>query len=194
MELSPRLYHWLVRPPSWTKRYIHNVINRHFDLGNKVVLDFGSGVGSNCLLSAPDKYMGLERCPRRVSFASRMYPEYRFYRFEGGELPAPSMFFDYILIVAVLHHISTPEVYEYIQEFRRVLKPSGKVLVMEPCLSEKSQVENWFMKNFDRGQYLHNKQGYLEMFHNHRFETDVLSCFRKLFLYNEMFFAAKPKY
>ena len=127
MELSPRLYHWLVRPQWLTKRYIHDVINDHFDLRNKAVLDFGSGVGSNCRLVAPDKYIGLERCPKRVRFSSRMYPEYRFYRFEGGELPAPSMYFDCILVVAVLHHISSPELCEYMQEFRRILKPDGKV-------------------------------------------------------------------
>jgi SAM-dependent methyltransferase len=194
VELSPRLYHLLVRPPSWTKRYIHNVINRHFHLQNKIVLDFGSGVGSNCPLVSPDKYIGLEPCPKRVGFASQMYPEYQFYRFEGGDLPTPNLYFDYILVVAVLHHISSSDLYEYIQEFRRILKPDGKVLILEPCLSDESSARNWFMKNFDKGKYIRNEKAYLDMFHHHHFETEVLSRFRKIFLYNELFFAAKPKY
>ena len=193
MELTPRLYQYLVRPSWWTKRYIHDTIQRYFTLHNKAVLDFGSGVGSNCCLVTPETYVGIDICPERVRFASRMYPEYRFYHFEGGRLPTPSMYFDYILVVAVLHHIPTLELCEHIKEFRRTLKPDGIIVIMEPCLSETSLVTNWFMKNFDKGQYIRNEQEYLELFHSHRFETDVLSRFRKLFLYNELFFIAKPK-
>ena len=49
------------------------------------------------------------------------------------------------------------------------------------------------MKRFDKGQYIRNEQDYLEIFQKNRFETDVLSRFRKLFLYHELFFTAKPK-
>lgn len=122
-----------------------------------------------------------------------MYPGYRFCYLDDVELPAPSMYFDYILVVAVLHHISSQELCEYIKEFRRILKPDGKVVIMEPCLFEKFKSTNWFMKSFDKGQYIRNEQGYLEIFQNQRFETDVLSRFRKLSLYNELFFTAKPK-
>ncbi|WAH37548.1 class I SAM-dependent methyltransferase [Alicyclobacillus dauci] len=194
MELSPQLYHLLVRPPLWTKRYIHNVINRHFQLQNQIVMDFGSGVGSNCQLADPDKYIGLEICPKRVKFASQIYPQYRFVHFNGGALPTPTEYVDCILIVAVLHHISSREVSEYIREFRRILKPDGKILVMEPCLREQSRASNWCMKNLDKGKYIRDEQGYLDMFHSHRFETNVLRRFRKLVLYNELFFAARPKY
>lgn len=43
-ELSPRLYQRLVRPPGFTKRYVHDVIREYYSFGNQVVLDFGAGL------------------------------------------------------------------------------------------------------------------------------------------------------
>jgi SAM-dependent methyltransferase len=192
MELSPRLYHWLVRPPWLTRRYIHDVIRNHFDFQNKTVLDFGAGVGSNCRLFCPDRYLGVEPCQQRVKLALRMNPGYCFSRLEGNWLPAPSETFDYILVVAVLHHLSSPQLRNYVTEFRRVLKRGGQMIVMEPCLSKHADLRNWVMIRIDRGKYIRSEEEYQRVFADSGYETKVLRRFRKLLLYNELFFTATP--
>lgn len=150
-------------------------------------------MGSNCCLADSDNYVGFEYCPKRVRFATKLHTEYRFCKLVDGELPVPSAYFDYILVIAVLHHVSSSQLCKYVTEFRRTLKPGGTVIVMEPCLSKQSRMTNWFMRSLDRGQYLRDEPGYLEIFHRQGFETEVLSRFRKVLLYKELFFAATPK-
>lgn len=138
MELSPKYYHRFVRPKWLTKKFIHNIILDDFDFRNKRVLDFGSGVGSNSTMFAPDQYQGYDIDPTRVDYARRFYPKYKFHVLNSRQFPIDDRSIDYILVIAVLHHVPTNELHGYLQEFRRVLKPYGKVLVLEPCYFHQS--------------------------------------------------------
>ena len=50
MELSPFFYHKLIRPKWINQIYIQNKIEKHLNLYEKDVLDFGAGTGANCTL------------------------------------------------------------------------------------------------------------------------------------------------
>jgi len=78
-------------------------------------------------------YLGIDTNPQRVDYARRLYPEYTFKVLRGNKLPVSSDSFDNILVIAVLHHMPSAELSNYLPEFRRVLKPGGAVLVIEPC-------------------------------------------------------------
>lgn len=193
MELSPQLYHLFVRPRWVTKMYVSNMIGSRFDFDNKSVLDFGSGIGSSSYLFDSANYLGVEPDPRRVAYARRLHPGYQFRVLEENRLPVADQSVDYILIIAVLHHIPMADLPRYLEEFRRVLKPYGKILVMEPCFFQHSPFNNWFMSFFDKGKYIQSEDGYLNVFGNHRYQVEKLKQFKKLFLYNELFFSAVPK-
>lgn len=193
MELSPYLYQLFVRPSWFTKRYIHDVIRNHFDFNGKTVLDFGAGTGSNCGLFTPDRYLGLDTDCKRVGYAKRLNPGYRFFHLSGSRLPVTPASLDYILVVAVLHHVSLPQIRTYLLEFRRVLKPSGKIIVMEPCFVNNVPLRNWFMACFDRGKHIRHEKGYIDIFEDQHYEVEVLRRFNKCFLYNELFLMARPK-
>jgi SAM-dependent methyltransferase len=164
MDVAPLLYHRFVRPKWMTRKYIHDPIEGNFDLKNKRVLDFGAGTGANCNICTPDTYHGVDPDHRRVRFASRLYPGYRFSVFQDGILPAEDQSHDFVMIVAVLHHIAREEIRRYMAEFRRILKPGGKVVAIEPCLWEQTPFSNWFMQRFDKGDYIRNERDYLELF------------------------------
>lgn len=193
MELSPQLYHLFVRPRWVTKLYVSKIIGPRFDFTHKNVLDFGSGIGSSSWLFNPVNYMGIEPDPRRVAYARRMYPGYQFHVLNENRLPVADQSMDYILIIAVLHHIPLAELPAYLDEFRRVLTPGGKILVMEPCFFHNSRFNNLFMSFFDKGKYIQNEDGYLNLFGSHRYQVEKLHQFKKLFLYNELFFSAVPQ-
>ncbi|MEH7383378.1 class I SAM-dependent methyltransferase [Bacillus sp. JJ1533] len=190
MQLSPRIYHSLVRPKWFTKLYIQNQIQQHFDLSNKKVLDFGAGTGANCTLCTPEHYFGIDPDSNRIEFAKRLNKNYRFETFTGNQLPADDDSFDLILIIAVLHHIPPEMVCSYVKEFKRILKPNGRIIVIEPCLFDKSPISNWFMRTNDKGEYILREEEYLNYFTNEKFQYEVLKKFKKCFLYNELYFSA----
>lgn len=190
MELSPRLYHWFVRPKLFTKLYINNVLQTSFDFKNKNVLDFGCGIGSSCSIFEPSHYLGIDPDWKRVEYAKRLYPNYQFDVITGKQLPINHCLLDYIVIVAVLHHISSEEILNYIQQFKSVLRPFGQILVIEPCLVKSSHLSNSLMKHFDNGSYIRDQESYLELFETNNFLTTVIKRFEKFF-YNELFFSAR---
>lgn len=157
-----------------------------------MVLDFGCGTGANCGMSHVDRYCGIDLDSKRIQFAKRLFPHHTFMVFDGKRIPVPDQTIDLILIVAVLHHISNELVKDYLHEFRRVLKPGGNLAVIEPYLCQENRFSNWFMTRYDDGNYIRNEKDYLRMFINQQYDCQVLIKFRKCFLYNEIFFTARP--
>jgi len=194
MELSPKMYHWFVRPKWFTERYNNTIksLLADFNFDNKEVLDFGCGIGSISSIFNPENYLGIDCDARRISYARHRYPQYRFEATRDNNLPIQNKSKDYILIMAVLHHISSQGLSEYLGEFRRVLKPDGKIIVIEPCFFEKFHLSNWCMSSFDRGKYIRNEGEYLKIFHGHNYKTEVIKRFKKCF-YNEIFFTAAAR-
>lgn len=191
MELSPMLYHRIIRPKWITKMYIHNKIEKHVNFADKRILDFGAGTGANCTLSKPEHYIGIDPDENRINFAKRLYPDYQFSVLHGDQFPIDNHSIDMILIVAVLHHIPPQQVGEYMKEFRRVLsQKDGQIIIIEPCFFNKTYLSNWFMKNNDNGAFIQTEDGYLNYFKDQGFTCEVVHRYRKCFLYNELFFVA----
>ncbi|AKF96379.1 hypothetical protein J5TS2_24210 [Brevibacillus halotolerans] len=140
-----------------------------------------------------EHYYGIDTDVNRVQFAKRLYPNHTFTVFDGKRIPMHNQTVDLLLIVAVLHHISNEQISEYLSEFHRVLKPDGKIIIIEPYLSRKKKFNNWFMTRYDDGEYIRNEDDYLQLFNNQRYDCTVLKKFQKLLLYNEIFFTAVPK-
>lgn len=192
MELSPILYHCFVRPRWLTKLYIDNIIKSNFDFYNKTVLDFGCGIGSSSSMFTPTNYLGIDPDPKRVDYARHLYPEHRFDVLQEKRLPVVNKSVDYILIIAVLHHIPSEELSDYLQKFHRVLKSYGKILVIEPCFFKNSHFNNHFMAFFDNGKYIRNMDGYFQLFYDNNYQINTVKRYKKLSFYNELFFSAVP--
>lgn len=184
MDLSPTWYHWLVRPTWFTQRCIHRHLLEHFCFQDQAVLDFGSGVGSNCVLFSSEKYVGMDIDERRVTYATKKYPNYRFIHFHEDKVPFQGQSFDYILMVAVLHHISSDKIAKYLNALTKILKPDGKMIILEPCFMPRYRYRNWFMKIIDRGKFIRDQDGYQSLFESHDYGVQCLRTFQKLGFYN----------
>lgn len=163
-----------------------------FHVDGRYILDFGSGTGANCSMFDPAHYIGVDPDSNRIHYSRKIYPNHTFHVLSDHRLPAENESVDYILIVAVLHHICSEEISDYMSEFRRILKPSGIIIVMEPCLCSNKPICSRFMKWLDKGDFIRNEQEYLSLFADHDFECTVRKKFRKCLLYNELFFSAMP--
>ncbi|RYM06878.1 class I SAM-dependent methyltransferase [Sporolactobacillus sp. THM7-7] len=190
-ELSPRLYHWIVRPSGFTRKHIHSNLQEHFIYTGKTVLDFGAGTGANCSVFDCEYYVGVDLDRERVQFARQKYPEYTFYPLKSYRLPVDSQSVDYIIIIAVLHHIAHGDILRYLDEFKRVLKKDGTILVLEPYLNQHKPLANRLMSWLDKGKYIRDDQGYINFFRTAGYECRVLKHFTKGLIYNELFFSAR---
>ncbi|KRE29679.1 methyltransferase type 11 [Paenibacillus sp. Soil522] len=141
----------------------------------------------------PSNYVGMDPDAKRVNYAKRLYPDHTFQVLDSKRFPFDNESVDYILIIAVLHHISSDEISSYMKEFQRILKPNGTIVVMEPCLCKKNTLCNWFMNWYDNGEYIRNEEEYIRLFSDHNYDCKVIKRFRKCFLYQELFFSVKPK-
>lgn len=191
MELSPILYNSFIRPKWFSKLFIQNIMTPHFDFKGRIILDFGSGTGSNSLMFSPQSYLGVDVDCNRVAYAKKHYPGYRFAVLDSHLIPVPANSVDYIVIIAVIHHIPTSDIFPYFREFERILKPSGLILILEPCLRNNTNFNNRFMQFFDNGKFIRHEDEYLEIFHKLSFKTEIKRRFTRLF-YNELFFTASP--
>jgi len=190
MELMPAVYRFIIRPSWFTKHYIKSSILNEFDFNDKFVLEFGCGVGTNSKMFRPHLYLGVDCDMKRVDYASRLFQEYNFATIDGPQIPLQDKAVDYVLIISVLHHIPTDLLADYLEEFRRLLKDDGTVVVMEPCFHERSDFCNTLMSFFDKGKYIQYENGYLSLFEKKAFKTCILKTFTQLCVYRKILFSA----
>lgn len=189
MELSPRIYNWLVRPGWYNKKFTKKVLKNKYIFDDKMILDFGCGIGSNCFLFKPGNYLGVDINKRRIEYAKYINPRYNFELLDN-KIKSSKNSIDIILLIAVLHHIPDSNIAAIIKEFKRILKyPSGIILVMEPCFFEEKLLNNYYMKLFDRGKYIRNREGYFKIFKNNNFLIRNEEIISKI-AYKELFFSA----
>jgi ubiquinone/menaquinone biosynthesis C-methylase UbiE len=140
----------------------------------------------------PDGYIGIDCDDKRIAYARHLHKEYKFISYQANKISVDDRSIDYILIRAVLHHIPSNLISEYLQEFSRVLKSDGQIIVIEPCFFRGSNFRNRYMSFFDKGKYIRNELEYVSLFHQQNYETKIIDRFSKSLMYNEIFFTAKP--
>lgn len=138
----PRLYDWLVRVITLGRE--GRLRQRMLDLADlrpgDMILDVGSGTGT-LLIAAAERagplaaLHGLEPAAEMVAHARRKAEAHRVSLevIEGSadSLPYPSTSFDTVFCTMVLHHLPGPMQGVAIREMRRVLRPGGRVVIVD---------------------------------------------------------------
>ncbi|MDF2945174.1 MAG: hypothetical protein K0S01_4032 [Herbinix sp.] len=192
MELSPKTYRYIVRP-KWFSNYLFNKsIGSTFNFTNKNILDFGCGIGAYSVMFHPKNYIGIDKNEQRINYAKQLYPNHNFLSLKGNILPLPDASIDFIIIISVLHHIPSKTISNYLQEFRRVLKQTGIILIIEPCMFINSKLSNWAMLHLDKGNFIRMEKEYVELFQQSNYNTKTLKKYKQLVLYNKILIIASP--
>lgn len=117
---------------SWSnfrQKPIRNLENLNWETGK--ILDIGCGNCRNLLPFKKLECYGVDFSPKMIENAKKFCKKNNLnVNLKKGnvvKLPFKNNFFDYILSIAVLHHLKNPEL--GIKEIYRVLKPKGQVYI-----------------------------------------------------------------
>ena len=115
-----RRYTW-----SWVNEFVSNIPNE------ERIIDIGCGTGRNMMIEIPGKthiYHGIDMCEKFVEICKRQHLNV----IKGSivDIPHEDNSFDYILCIAMFHHLSTVERrMKALYEMKRILNPGGKILL-----------------------------------------------------------------
>jgi ubiquinone/menaquinone biosynthesis C-methylase UbiE len=137
------------------------IIRDFFDLRtNKQILDIGCGTGEFSGLFKNLDYCGIDISASYINYAAAKNKG-NFQVMDATHLKFSNNSFDYVLIMAVLHHLTDTEVDQVLSEAKRVLKPNGKILIMEDAkIKEMDNLIINFFQKFDKGRYIRTPAGY----------------------------------
>jgi len=145
------------------KKIIREVFN--LNSGNKI-LDIGCGTGEFAGLFSKCDYCGIDISDKYIKYAAKKNKG-NFKVMDATSLRFSDNSFDYVLIMAILHHLDDNNVNKLLLEAKRVLKPGGKILIMEDAKVEK--LENLlikFIQKFDKGEFIRTPEQYKNIIKN----------------------------
>lgn len=132
------------------------------------VLDIGCGPGISAgLFKQCPNYVGVDINPLYTDYAARKYRK----RFITADVCAdfnPGEEFDWVLINSLFHHIPDEAVRRVLMTARRVLKPNGKVLLID--LVDSTDTIAKTLLDLDRGRFIRSLE---------KLQDIVDSCFHR---------------
>jgi len=114
--------------------------------GTEYVLDVATGTGHTAFALAPQaaKVVALDLTPQMLAAAQQAATErhlhtIRFLEGNAQAIPCEDHSFDIVTCRQAAHHF--PDVYQSIREWARVLKPGGKLLLVDPVAPEEPELD-----------------------------------------------------
>lgn len=101
------------------------------------ILDIGCGEGvlARQLAQAGAAVTGIDPLEGAIARARELVPQARFETAGAEALPFPDQAFDVAVMVNSLHHVPIAAMSQALRESTRVVKPEGRVIVLEPLCS-----------------------------------------------------------
>lgn len=118
--------------------------------GDKI-LDVGCGTGRYAPIFG-DHYFGVDNNLQYVEFAKRHAPG-NFFAGDGRQASFSDNVFSHVISVGVFHHLSDEAVMATIKEMKRVLRPGGRILVIDPVWPAKYNTVGYILFYLDRGKH-----------------------------------------
>jgi ubiquinone/menaquinone biosynthesis C-methylase UbiE len=140
----------------FSQNYIRSVV------GDRI-LDIGCGPADILAYLPEVEYVGFDASDKYINTAKKRYGNKG--SFIRGLVSANNLeyqsYFNIVLVMGVLHHLSDPEVKHLFELAHTVLKPKGRLICIEPCfVDNQSHCARWIISK-DRGQNVRNKEDYL---------------------------------
>lgn len=103
---------------------------------SETVIEVGAGTGNFLsLFKGGSLLLGIDAVPGMLAQARTHYPDLLAAGGDGRCLPLPSDSFDLVVCAQMLHHVHKP--LEILQEMKRVVRPSGRLLVIDQVAPDK---------------------------------------------------------
>lgn len=148
--------------------------------GDRVV-DIGCGTG-DLLAYLPDvEYVGYDISDVYIAAARKRFgPRGTFHcrLLTSSELDAMPAF-DIALAVGLLHHLDDNEARAFVQMAKRALKPGGRLITIDPCLTEGQNRIARVLVKADRGQNVRDLDGYMSLVEDSFGQADATVAHRR---------------
>lgn len=166
------------------------------------ILDFGCGPGIliNAMkkVNSKAKYTGIDVSDKAISQAKKRHPDSKFFTVaDGQKLPLKDKSVDFIISTDVIEHVyNTKKAFE---EFYRVLKPGGKILLTTPyhgLLKNIVIVFFAFEKIFDPFKNhirFYTKKSLFHAFTKHNFKIEKHGYFGRFYPFSRAMFVLARK-
>ena len=153
-------YQSLIGAPECHRRFIHEMVR---PISGERVLDIGCGVGAS-LRYMPDSvdYLGVDISEPYIARAKADSGlRGKFICADITTLDAGVLgMFDRAFCFGVLHHLSDIMVAQAVNFVRRVVKPGGVFVSIDPCYVPGQHVIAKFINDHDRGEYIRDPAGF----------------------------------
>ena len=131
------------------------------------VLDIACGPGAFSVLFDADVYVGVDINQRYIEYAQRQYKG-TFHVMDARHIEFSDDSFDGVLVYGLLHHLDDDDAREVLKGVARVLKPSGRALIIEDGPSEsRLNVVGHLLHRIDNGHFIRSAEEYRTLMNVH---------------------------
>ncbi len=124
------------------------------------VLDVACGPGAFSKLFPADGYVGVDMNERYIRYAQRHYPG-TFQIMDARKLHFDDDTFDDVLVYGLLHHLDDADARAVLEGISRVLKPSGRVLIIEDIPTEsRLNLIGHLLHRIENGHFIRTAEKY----------------------------------
>ena len=145
--------------------YIEKILNKEINNRSKKIkiLDIGCGSGEISRFFNNLDYIGIDVNPDYIEFARKIYKK-NFEVMNAQKLRFKKRYFDYVVIIGVLHHIDDKNCNLILNEIKRVIKDTGKIIIIEDVNTQsKIDLLGNIIRKLDVGEHIRTQKEWLEL-------------------------------
>jgi len=153
----PEVYRRLNAASNVREVYRRLVAGSEYRRGERT-LDVGCGPGDLVDFIDPADYVGIDVSEEYVRFARERAPTARFHALPAERVGEVEGSFDLALMVGVFHHLPDEAVRATLAGLERVLKPSGRFVLLEAVWpTHVWDAPGWLIRGLDRGRHVRSR-------------------------------------
>ena len=145
--------------------YIEKILKKEINNRSKKIkiLDIGCGSGEISRFFNNLDYIGIDVNPDYIEFARKIYKK-NFEVMNAQKLRFKKRYFDYVVIIGVLHHIDDKNCNLILNEITRVVKNNGKIIIIED-VNTQSRIDLFgnLIRKLDVGEHIRTKKEWVEL-------------------------------
>jgi len=151
---------------AWHRRVLRTHVLPTLPPGARI-LDIGCGTAEVLHhLPTDAEYHGFDRNEAYIARARRLFPDrrahFRCAEFRG-ELPDDGTRYDLVLAIGLLHHLGDKDVTNLMQGACNVLASGGRMITLDPVLTDTQSAAARFLISHDRGRNVRRQQEYARL-------------------------------
>jgi ubiquinone/menaquinone biosynthesis C-methylase UbiE len=127
---------------------------------NERILDIGCGTAGVLNLIGDVDYVGFDPSHKYIEYAKNQFPNADFHSGDIEGLTYPERYFDKVIMMGVLHHLSDREAVKLLNFAKRSLKFGGTFVSFDMCRRKNIPFLAKVMNFLDRGGYVRSDEGY----------------------------------